>query len=379
MRVEDLERELRAERPEIDPEFARGLDDWAAAGFPRSGRRSSGGLANALARFRDRLRATPPRRILLPVGAAATLILVVGVGVKAIEGGDGGGDATTKVADQSGSAPQAAEAGGADAAGAPAAGAPDDAYNLDAPAVKADSAAEVPASARKYAQKVDLQLSTAPNEFRGAADGVLDVVADHRGFVVSSSVSGGDPEVPGAQPGRADFRLKIPARELPAALSALSDLGHVVARTDGSDDITSRFIAAKQRIEDFTKTRQNLLAQLEDAITTTEQESIRTRLRIVEAQLDDAQSDLAAAQQRVSMVPVSVSIGSDSELGSTDEGGGGWGIGDALHDAGDILTVMGGVALISLAILIPVALIGAAAYAVFALVVRRQRERALDA
>ena len=35
MRVEDLERELRAERPEPDQEFTRKLDDWAAAGFPR--------------------------------------------------------------------------------------------------------------------------------------------------------------------------------------------------------------------------------------------------------------------------------------------------------------------------------------------------------
>jgi hypothetical protein len=383
MRVEDLERELRAERPEIDPQFARRLDQWAGAGFPPGGR-ASGGFADALARFRDRLRATPPRRILLPVGAAATLILVVGVAVKAIDDVDvgGGGDDSAQVTSQSdeglgdagGEAATSAESAGAAAAPA----ARDDEYSLAVPA-QPDAGDEVKVGGRKQAQRVDLELSTAPEEFRDAADGVLDVVADHRGFVVSSSVSGGDPGVEGAQPGRADFRLKIPARELPAALAALSDLGHVVARTDGTEDITGRFVSAKQRIADFTQARQRLLAQLEDAVTTSEQQSIRARLRIVEAQLDDAQADLAAAQQRVSMVPVSVSIGSDADVGATDEGGGGWGIGDALHDAGDILTVMGGVALIALAILVPVALIGAAAYALFALVVRRQRERALDA
>jgi hypothetical protein len=79
------------------------------------------------------------------------------------------------------------------------------------------------------------------------------------------------------------------------------------------------------------------------------------------------------------MVPVSVSIGSDSDLDSTDEGGGGWGIDDAFGDAGEILSVMAGVALITLVIVVPLSLIGAAAYALFALVVRRQRERALDA
>ena len=37
MTVEELERELRAERIEPDPEFARRLDEWAGAGFPRPG------------------------------------------------------------------------------------------------------------------------------------------------------------------------------------------------------------------------------------------------------------------------------------------------------------------------------------------------------
>ena len=35
MRVDELERELREERPELDQDFARRLDEWAAAGFPR--------------------------------------------------------------------------------------------------------------------------------------------------------------------------------------------------------------------------------------------------------------------------------------------------------------------------------------------------------
>src|SRR2546427_665598 len=52
---------------------------------------------------------------------------------------------------------------------------------------------------RKIAQNVDLGLSTSPDAFRDAADGVLDVVRDHRGFVVRSNVSGGDPGVSGAK------------------------------------------------------------------------------------------------------------------------------------------------------------------------------------
>ena len=35
MRIEELEREVRAERAAPEPDFARRLDEWAAAGFPR--------------------------------------------------------------------------------------------------------------------------------------------------------------------------------------------------------------------------------------------------------------------------------------------------------------------------------------------------------
>ena len=108
----------------------------------------------------------------------------------------------------------------------------------------------VPLSKRKVARRVDLALSTAPERFRTAADGVLDVVRDHRGYVLRSSVSGGDPDTPRSRLGRASFTLRIPAGELSAALGDLSDLGHVVSRTDGRVDITSRFVSAQKRIAD---------------------------------------------------------------------------------------------------------------------------------
>lgn len=373
MAVDDFELQLQAERPEVDPDFARRLDDWAAAGFPRGGWQSRGGLTETLGRFRDRLRAMPPRRLLVPVGAAAAFVLVVGVGIKAIDDGGTSGSENVSTVQATGAAPTQAVTPPSTAAATQSTS-----RELDLNAASAGGAGEFAPAQRKQAQKVDLSLSTAAADFRDAADGVLDVVAAHRGFVVSSSVSGGDPGVPGAQQGQADFELKVPAHELPAALAALSDLGHVVSRTDGTKDVTERFTSAKRRIAEYTAARHHLLTKLEDAVTTTEQQSIKARLRIVQAELDDAQADLARAQQRVSLVPVSVSLAADSSIGASD-GDGGWGIDDAIDDAGDVLTVMAGVGLVSLAVLLPLALIGGAAYALYALVVRRQRERALDA
>lgn len=387
MRVEELELELRAERTEPDPEFARRLDEWAAAGFPR--KREPGPFA----RLRARLSEIPPRRALLPAGALASLAVVAGVALSTQQSeidpssGEGavswqsGGDAARSLEAAPPPAAPATSAGGfaLEAEGAESVPPLADEGASDVDGLLAPLTQDAGPRGRRIAQRVDLEMATSPEDFRDAADGVLDVVAEHRGFVVDSTVSGGDPSVRGAEAGRADFRLKIPASELPAALAALSELGHVVSRTDGTEDITGRFVGARQRIADLTQTRQSLLAQLEDATTENEQLSIRARLRIVEAQLEDAQDDLGAAQQRVSLVPVSVEIEANTTVaGDDDSDDSGWTLAEALDDAGDVLTTMAGILLVSLAILVPLGLIAALAWWSVSRLRRGRREAVLD-
>jgi hypothetical protein len=204
---------------------------------------------------------------------------------------------------------------------------------------------------------------------------VLDVVGDHRGFVVRSNVSGGDPGVKGAERGRAHFVLRIPAGELSAAMGDLSNLGHVVSRSDGTVDVTDRFVSARKRIDALTAERDRLLKELGEASTFAERQSIRARLRIVEAQLAGAHHDLDRVQQRVHLVPVSVTITADGKADS----GGAWTIGDAFDDAGRVLTVTAGAALVAGAALLPFALLAALLAGGRREWVRRQRNRALDA
>jgi hypothetical protein len=201
------------------------------------------------------------------------------------------------------------------------------------------------------------------------------VVDQQGGFVVRSNISAGDPDVRGAQAGQAQFELRIPVRRLPATIAALSDLGNVVSRTDGARDITGRFNDARQRIAAFTEARDRLLRQLAEAVTVTEQESIRRRLRIVAAQLANARDDLAAAEQRVRLVPVSVTLVGD---GADERDDGAWGIGDAFDDAKRVITVAAGVALVSIAALLPLALLAIVIAATRRAWVTRQREQALD-
>ena len=117
-------------------------------------------------------------------------------------------------------------------------------------------------------------------------------------------------------------------------------------------------MSAQKRIAALEETRQNLLRQLAEAVTLTEQESIKRRLEIVEAQLSAAEDDLGAAQQRVQLVPVSVTIDADRALAGGDDAGG-WSLGDAVDDAGKVLSVTAGVLLVSAAVLGPLAILAA--------------------
>lgn len=394
----ELARALSEERMDTEPGFAANLDQRVADGFPRPGRLAG---SHRLAELWKALTAVPPRRILARAGAAATVLVVAGVTISQsgeVWGGDDGGF-DTRPPDQpvvqeepnAGAEPAGRAADGRDArgnflfdGGAKAEQATGTVDNL-APNLHrtsrlghaSSSAADVRPSQRKVARRVDLALSTAPERFRTAADGVLDVVRDHRGYVLRSSVSGGDPDTPRSQLGHASFTLRIPAGELSAALGDLSDLGHVVSRTDGRVDITSRFVSAQKRIAALEETRQDLLRQLAEAVTLTEQESIRRRLEIVQAQLSAAEEDLGAAQRRVQLVPVSVTIDADRALTDGDDASG-WGLGDAVDDAGKVLSVTAGVLLISVAVLGPLAILAALIWLATRGLARLRRERALD-
>jgi hypothetical protein len=386
---EELARELHLERPEPDPDFADALDRWAAEGFPRGGpgmaqgRRSLGDrIGGRVARLRDRIRAVPPRRLLLPVLPAIPLLLIIGLVVSLSGENQGGDDSGTELPSVSQKEAPPADpdptAESADA-GTPeelAAGGDGQAELRDqgqrlSLSVRADD--NTPRQNRKIARTADLVLATEPDKIRSIADGVNGVVNQFRGYVISSSVQSGDSKRGlGAQ-----FRMRLPAGTLQESLAALSELAHVESRTEGTLDITGRFISAQERIDESEARRQSLLNQLEQAVTQTEIDAIQAQLRTVSDQLSAARRDLARAQQRVQLVPVTVSIVSDPGADAADDDDK-WGIDDALDDAGDVLSAAAGIALITGAVLAPLALIALIAALAWRIAVRRGRNRALD-
>jgi hypothetical protein len=409
--LRDLAVDARADRPALQPDFGTKLDQWAAAGFPREGRagaRTQEATDSPLSGLFERLRSVPPRRLLLSTGAAATFVVAVAVAIGLSDqlGGPGGGSGARSTA-LNATSPEhgptvdstaAGGSGGAQASGTAnsrldftrdqASRAQPNLPAVGSPAARGSAAfgdlAGGRAANRKVEQNVDLVLATEPQDVRNVSDQVVATVDKYNGFVVSSNVTsgrGGPTPVPLERgdtgrrvEGIGTFKLRIPAAKLRDALHELSGLAHVASRTDGTVDVTNQFDAAKARVQDLEAERQHLLRQLADAITTTEVDSLKQRLAIVENRLADAKKHLGNIQQRIRLVPVTVEIRGEKGVDS----GGAWSIGDAFHDAGRVLTVIAGILLISAAVLVPLGLIGAVAWVTARAVIRRRREDALE-
>lgn len=385
--IAQLARELRDERTGPDPGFAAQLDRWAASGFERSQRHQpradTGARADAGAPSHgERFAGILPRRLVVPVGAAATLVVVVGIAISAggLQSGGEGPSGVTAVPEDGGDSvtdavavPEKASPPGVGAAAAHDYAALEDGSQPDALAARDGSARSgfVRPEDRKQALAADLVLAAEPEEVRDVSDGVNEVVNRYRGIVVSSSVQSGDAEdrALGSQ-----FQLRIPAANLQAALADLSALAHVESRTESVEDITGQFLSAQERIDELEAERQSLLTRLAEADTDAEAATLRRQLDSVNSALSATREELDAARERVQLVPVTVSI--VSEQGAGDDGD--WGIEEALADAADALSTAGGVVVIAGAILLPLTLVALLMALIMRTRTSRARDRALD-
>jgi hypothetical protein len=185
----------------------------------------------------------------------------------------------------------------------------------------------------------------------------------------------------GAVGGYAEFQLSIPNASLGQAMSRLSSLNgaQVVSRTDSSQDITDQYGKAQRALADARALRTSLLKQLAAATTTEEVDSLKAQIRDAEASISSDQATLNRLNQQIGFSQLSLQINARTVPTPVSHGSGGFGIGKAAHDAGRVLTVAAGVALITLAALTPIALLAALLWWVGAALRRRRREQALDA
>ena len=191
------------------------------------------------------------------------------------------------------------------------------------------------------------------------------------GFVANSSVASGSGS-------GGSFELRIPNARLNKALAELSKLATVRERTQSSTDITAETVSARGRLREARREREGLLRALANATTLNETEAVKARLRSVNARIASARASVKRVANRAAYANVSVELVADRGGAAAPIDDGRWTPGDALRDAVRVLEVAAGIAVIVLALLLPLALLaglGALASRMFG---HRRRERALD-
>ncbi len=243
----------------------------------------------------------------------------------------------------------------------------------DKAATPPGTGASAPAKKRKQAieRSATLTLSAPGDEIQSVSDHVFKVVAGVNGVVLDSSVQTGD-----SSGGEATFTLQVPSAKLAKAMSDLSGLAHVTSRSEDTLNVTSNVDSVQERLDDAKAERKSLLKALSNSNSATEIASLRSQLTINKSQLAQAKGDLRSLNNRTSFSTIDLTVTQES---GTSGGGSGWGIDDAADDAVELLQVAGGVALITLAIGIPAAIL----IAIVILITRRsrriRRESTLDA
>ena len=374
MRLHDddavLAAELHALRPSLAPEAAERLDERVA------GLRAGGSSRLSPALVWQRFRSAPLRRRLAPVLAGAVAAIAVATAVVAGSGSSGPGKgapvpvATAPV--PAPAAPNAATTRSGSATAAPAEGA-GPAVIEPAPVPAPQPGGFAAGERRRFNEtSAQLTLGTDPEKVHAVSDQVFSVVRRYDGIVLSSSISDGPEGQAGAQ-----FSLLVPSTRLSDALGDLSTIAEVRSRSESSLDITAPVVGTREHLRDARAEVEGLLKQLANADTDAERAAVKAQLRFQHRRVAALRATLTGLRRRSNFSRVSVDVTTGNAVGFTTGGDGRWTIGDAVHDAGRVLAVAAGVALVGLAALAPLMVLALLAWAALRAWLRVSRERAL--
>lgn len=383
---DDVAVALAEARPTPRPEFAAELDELVATGFQRDSRAHRAPLAT----FADRLRVLSPRRILFATGATALVAIVVATAIVAsVDSGSapetksGGGSLLSGFQsfdgeEQSTEPPRLKGLSAPSSRAAKPSSSSADQELSASSASGAQSSGEVQSSDsllpfsrdvrhRDIERSAEITLLAEPADVADDSAEVFRAVHDTRGIVLRSNTTAG-------QDAGARFELLIPSRNLGDALAAFSAIDEVGSRHEATTDITAPTVSVEDQLRDSRARIDGLLSQLAATETESGRGTVEAELRNERRYAATLQARLERLQRRADYSRVSLRI----ETGATSaSSSGGWGIDDAVDDAGQILAIAAGVTIVGLAIVGPLALIGLLAWLAHRLWLRRARDRAL--
>jgi hypothetical protein len=376
---------LSAERPRPQDAFAAALDERVAARFAPPARPAGSRRPG----WRRRWLYAPGAMV---AAAAAVAIVVVLSGgssshngalldaTPAVSSGSAASSSGVSTAESSAAASSSASASATSAAASsptplvPLKRAPTT-FGAASGAAAGSGSPQVITSGRQVVQSAQLALSARPSQIDAVAQQVFDVIASEKGVVNNSHVTatrGSD--------GYATFQLSVPSSSLSATMSALSRLqgARVISRTDASQDITGQVGGAGRRLADARALRRSLLRQLAAATTTEQVDSLKIQISDAEASISRDQAALNGLHGQVQFSSISVTVNASAVPVTPVAHGSSFTLGRSAHDAGRVLIVVAGVALIALAVLVPLGLVAALVAWIGLAIRRRRREQVLD-
>ncbi len=360
---------LAGQRPVPSPAFSAKLDRRVASRFAAPG-------ASGVRPRRRKWLYAPGAAVGLAAGVAVAIVLSAGSpgGVSSSSPGTAAAGASssassaapTLVPDSARSTTSAAASSSAQRSAPPSA---------KAPASSGETGPTPPTSGRQVVQSAQLSLSTRPDRVDDVAQQVFNVISAQHGVVQNSTVTADN-----SSSGYAQFQLSVPSANLQPTMAALSQLrgAAVASRTDASQDVTGELGGAGRRLADARALRTSLLRRLAAATTATEVSSLQAQIRDAEASISSDLATLNSLHHKVDFTQITLAINASLAPGHPASDGGSFTIGKAAHEAGRVLVVAAGVALIALAVLLPLGLVAALLAWVAMGVRRRRREHALD-
>ena len=361
-----LVRDVRMQAPAMSPSFRAQLDERVESGFARG---SSPPREPSPRRSRRTLLGS---RTLIPALGVAGCVLAALVAVLIVSGrsnDDNGSTASGGVAATQAAPAERDSSGGGSGASSGSGGSTTD---QAAPALKAVPSPAAPPSngGRHVERSTRLELTT--TDVQRTADGIVRATQAAGGYVQLSQVRTADRNA------GATFVLRVPTAKLDDALASLSKLGHVRAMEQSANDITGQYDSAQSRLADARAERRGLLRALGKATTAPEIASLKARIADNRSALNRLQSEFNAVRRRANYATIEVDVTGRARTQPVTPGGS-WSPGDAARDALRVLEVAAGVALIGLAVLIPLAVLGTAGGLAAGALRRRRREAALNA
>ena len=144
-------------------------------------------------------------------------------------------------------------------------------------------------------------VQAAINDVRAIAEGV-------GGFVEHLTSAGG----PARQ--NATVTIRVPQEDFSPALAHIEALGSVQSATQGSEDVSERFIDLKARLESALREEKSLLALLERANAVSEVLAIERELARVRSDIERFQGQLNFLERRIALATITVDLSLPDEF-----------------------------------------------------------------